>query len=114
MPPVTDRGRAHGGPVASPPYPKPLHSPASQAHGLPPGAFRQAALSSVEGVLPPRSQAMIHAENENRLHHRTRVTVSRDPGTTDPGRNGRRAAELLSWHAGRAPRGHHEDSAYRR
>jgi uncharacterized protein (DUF488 family) len=51
MPPVTHRGRADGGPVASTPYPEPSHRPASQAHDLPQSSLRQAPLPSTEGIV---------------------------------------------------------------
>src|ERR1043166_2483172 len=57
---------------------------------------------------------MTDGQNEDRVHYWARVAVSRNPGATDPSRNGRRAVEFLSWHADRAPRGHHDPSAYRR
>ena len=44
LPSIADRGRAHGGPVASAPYPEPKARPASPAHAFSQGALRPARL----------------------------------------------------------------------
>lgn len=58
LPPVAHRGRAHGGPMASAPYPEPKDRPASPAHALSPGALRPACLPESGLTRGPSGQTL--------------------------------------------------------
>ena len=88
VPPIADRGRSHGSPMASAPYSESPDRPASQAHSLPQGALRQGPLPGTEGPVGDR--------RENEEPQPTQRVAERHPAALP----GKLAEFGVEWHGG--------------